>query len=204
MNCPGLPQYARSLQAFSDLVTGGDAAVAPYTGNFLGGQMGALQTNFQCVCEALGATTFAALARAYSVHYPSREWDLNLFGAGFPELLMAQHNNPRAAERDWRLLAAIARVEYSIASAYYADDPPGAASGAVHSGEHGIASLLAADAALPTPWTSAAMQRRNPFADIPGALVFNREIVIYRQDLRVRVCQPGSGPARERCTAGAS
>ena len=145
---PDTPTYARSLQNFSDLLVTGDAAVTPYTRNFIGGQVGALQTTFQCVCEALGAGKFAALARAYSIHYPSCEWDLNLFGSGFPELLLAQANNTRAAPCNWRLLAAVARLEYSIAATYYADDPPTTAGDTNDGSERGWRSLLAADIGL--------------------------------------------------------
>ena len=203
VNCPGPTPYARSLQGFSQLLVTGDASVAPYTANFIGGQVGALQANFPCACEALGSAIFAALARAYSVHYPSREWDLNLYGAGFHELLLAQQDNPRAAACNWRLLAAVARVEYGIAASYYADDGPATAGGTSDCGERGTARLLAADADLSQPWNTAALQRSNPFADIPGTLAFNREIAIYRQGWRVKVCHADADPADGRSAAGA-
>lgn len=111
--------YAASLDGFCDAVLSMEAAVAPYSNNYLGNHARALGHVYPRVLARLGPETFAALSRVYAQHYPALEWDLNVYGAQFADLLAAQVLGARGAEFSWRALADEARSEYRQAKAYH-------------------------------------------------------------------------------------
>jgi hypothetical protein len=183
--------YACLLAGFCDAVMAADERLAPYSRNYLGAHHSALQNTFPSIARALGENTFAALASVYTSRYPPMAWDLNLYGEQFPGLIQAQEKGGAATAFNWRLLGAIARVEYAITAAYYADDPRDDSPVANITSPH----LLTSDCELREPWNSEEMQRQHPFANIDPQLTFSSPVAIWREQLRVQVSHtmPGIG-----------
>jgi hypothetical protein len=175
--------YSEVLTDFCDAVMSASESLGPYTRNYQGGHRNALQNTFPSIQSALGENTFAALAAVYTSHYPPMEWDLNLYGEQFPGLIQAQEKGGAATAFNWRLLGAIARLEYAITATYYADDPQDGLTDASINSPH----LLATDPELSQPWNSDEMQRQHPFADIDPQLTFSSPLAVWREQLRVQV-----------------
>jgi hypothetical protein len=175
--------YARLLAGFCEAVMAADERLAPYSRNYLGGHRNALRNTFPSIVRALGENTFAALASVYTSRYPPMQWDLNLYGEQFPGLIQVQEKGGAATTFNWRLLGAIAGVEYAITATYYADDPRGDFPAASVNSRH----LLSPDRELSEPWNSNEMQRQHPFADIAPQLIFSSPVAIWREQLRVQV-----------------
>ncbi len=117
---PERPDYASTLQQFVAGLRAGEGSASPYSNNVYGGRRAVLESNFPALHRVLGAALFQPLAVAYAKHYPSRDWDINLYGELFPQLLAAQVNSPRADEVDWQALAQLAALEYIMLRCYYA------------------------------------------------------------------------------------
>ena len=117
MNQPS--DYAEFLQNFCAAVLSSESKVAVYSNNYQGAHIRALQNIYLTVQHYLKPKLFSALALVYVQHYPPTQWDFNIYGKDFPELLAAQTRSSKAQEVDWQLLAMIARIEHAISRAYY-------------------------------------------------------------------------------------
>jgi len=111
--------YAESLRNFCAAVLKNNEQVTVYSNNYRAAHIRALQNIYLTVQLYLEPKIFSALAVVYVKHYPSTQWDLNIYGDSFHELLAAQTQGGKAKEADWSLLAMIARLEYAIGRAYY-------------------------------------------------------------------------------------
>lgn len=159
--------YAESLQSFCDAVIENKKEVAAYGNNYRGAHIRALQNTYLTVQHYLAPNIFSALAFTYVQYYPPTQWDLNIYGEDFPELLAAQTKSSKANEVDWMLLAMIARIEYAISRAYY--------------GYTGKPEPL-------SPYTRSAnndkfiirLQKEHPYTKIADNLDLNRTIIIRR------------------------
>jgi hypothetical protein len=171
-------RYAASLQHFANAVMTGDEGVEPYTRNYIGAHVLALENTYPAVQSLLGSMTFGALARVYALHYQAVQWDLNIYGEAFAVLLAAQVQGAKAANFDWNVLAGIAQIEYAITQAYYADE-----TGA------GISTPLLIDI-LSIPENTSAhceLQQQHSGVGIAEDLTLNQTVVVWREDLRVHV-----------------
>lgn len=97
-------------------------AISPYRNNYLGAHKYALKNIYPAVHHCLGETVFFAMGKAYIDHYPPKDWDVNLYGELFSELLAAQENGKKGSEFSWQSLARLATLEYSITQLYYMPD----------------------------------------------------------------------------------
>lgn len=94
--------------------------LALYRGNLSGSWEKTLSSAYPVLKELAGEEFFAALARAYGKAWPSREGDLNLFGAHFAEFLSSF---PHVA--DYPYFADMARLEWAIHCAHFAGNATG-------------------------------------------------------------------------------
>lgn len=79
----------------------------------------ALQSCFPLVKTIVGDKNFSALCKYYAKHYPSKCWNLHLYGASFPKIIAAQISNHEKTEFQWRKVSEIAQIEYLLAKASY-------------------------------------------------------------------------------------
>ena len=96
--------------------TGGLAA---YRHQALAGWRAALAGDFPVVERLVGAAFFGGLAERYSVAWPSRSGDLNVYGRDFAQFI---EGDPHAAQLPW--LADVARLEWAVAECLAAADAP--------------------------------------------------------------------------------
>ncbi|MFL0808421.1 MAG: DNA-binding domain-containing protein [Oceanobacter sp.] len=94
---------------------------SPYQHNRTGSRSQVLKLIYPATASLLGETSMEALSQVYASHYPSRHWDINRYGAQFPDLLAAQHANTHSPALPWQAIAALATLEYQLCSLYYAD-----------------------------------------------------------------------------------
>lgn len=174
----GTTSYATSLGQFCAAVMAGDTAVTAYSQNYIGGHSLALENTYPGVHNRLGAAPFAALASVYVQHHPPLQWDLNLYGEGFSALLAGQTQGGRASDFDWPWLAALARIEYAISQAYYADDQVDDCSSSF---------TVMPEAQLSVGDIAGELQRQHLFADIAQELAVNLPVIVRREGLRVAV-----------------
>ena len=170
--------YATSLGQFCAAVMASDTAVAAYSQNYIGGHSLALENTYPGVRNKAGGSAFAALARVYVQHHPPLQWDLNLYGESFPALLAGQTQGGRASDFDWPWLAHLARIEYAISQAYYADDQVGDCSSSF---------TVMPEAQLSAADIVGELQRQHLFADIAQELAVNLPVIVRREGLRVGV-----------------
>ncbi len=122
---------------------GRDAALAPglkgdpahlgiYRGNLAANWRRALASAYPALRRLVGAEFFDAMARRVGRAHPSRDPDLNRFGAMLPDFL-----DGFAPAADYPYLPDVARLEWLVHEAHYAPDGPGA-------GASGAAAALAA------------------------------------------------------------
>ncbi|WP_296947103.1 DUF692 family multinuclear iron-containing protein [uncultured Massilia sp.] len=122
---------------------GCDAALAPglkgdpahlgiYRGNLAANWERALSSAYPALRRLVGDDGFAVLARRYGRAHPSRDPDLNRFGAMLPDFL-----DGFAPAADYPYLPDVARLEWLVHEAHYAPDGPAA-------GTSGAAAALAA------------------------------------------------------------
>ncbi len=183
--------YGASLQHFCEAVLAADKSVEPYSHNYLGGHARALENTYPAVCGLLGSTPFAALARVYLLHHPPAQWDLNFYGDRFAELIQAQTQGGRAADFPWQRLADIARIEYAITQAYYADD---------WVSQDSVIFYIASSPGAEEFVVGTALQHHYPFADIDERLCLSRATAVRREALRVKV----ENNSRANAPAGAN
>ncbi len=113
-------RYIQSLSDFSLAILHDEPGFEHYSNNYFVGHCEALTTVFPCVQVLLGEAVFSALAQVYVQHFPAEDWDLNVYGEGFPSFLEAQIHSSKSNEYDWALLGRIAALEYGISLVYYA------------------------------------------------------------------------------------
>lgn len=92
---------------------------SPYRNNIIGARCNALQSIFPTTCRTIGAHIFQALAAVYAQYYPSRQWDINIYGETFPHFLATQTSSKKAVDYAWENIADIAKIEYAINAMYY-------------------------------------------------------------------------------------
>jgi hypothetical protein len=80
-------------------------------------RIGALRVAFPTVAMLLGDAPFQALAGSFSRTTPAGDWDLNAYGRELPEWIAAQQ-----PDADGAALADVARVDWAMHRACYADD----------------------------------------------------------------------------------
>ncbi|WP_370979258.1 putative DNA-binding domain-containing protein [Agaribacterium sp. ZY112] len=90
-----------------------------YQRNALGARSQTLRNNFPSLCEQLTTEDCTALFHCYSLHYPSKHWDLNLYGNQLSWFIAQQHKGPKANYYNWAELASITAIEYAITQLYY-------------------------------------------------------------------------------------
>jgi hypothetical protein len=89
-----------------------------YRGNTLANAARALGAAYPVIEKIVGAEFFSGLAREYKTRFPSRDGDLNEYGASFAAFLA---DFPPAGEMPY--LAEVARLEWQVHRAHYAVDP---------------------------------------------------------------------------------
>lgn len=82
-------------------------------------RIGALRVAFPTVAALLGDAPFLALAGGFSRATPAVHWDLNAYGSELPDWIAAQQ-----PDADGAALADVARVDWAMHRACYADDRP--------------------------------------------------------------------------------
>lgn len=127
----------------------------------------------------LGDGPFEALASVYVQHFAATQWDVNRYGESFCDLLAAQVHGAKANAFDWPAIAVLAATEYGITDQYYAD------SDLKHGGEP---TVVDADASveLCQEWIQR-LADLHPYAYIAERLSFGSSVVIWRDDLRIKV-----------------
>jgi uncharacterized protein len=128
---PSLPELQRAFAgALTDakraamlapmLRSGGTVArLAVYRGNVYGNAGKALAGAYPVVRAIVGAEFFDGLAREYTRALPSRSGDLNAYGAQLADFVAAFPHT-----RDLPYLPDLARLEWLVHLAYYAEDAP--------------------------------------------------------------------------------
>jgi hypothetical protein len=96
-----------------------DERIGIYRGNLVSSWDKALSAAYPVVRQLVGAEFFTALARAYGKAWPSQDPDLNCFGANFATFLAGFEHTA-----DYPYLPGMARLEWSLHTAYYAPDAP--------------------------------------------------------------------------------
>jgi hypothetical protein len=101
-----------------------ELALTIYGNNVSGALAKALTAAFPACRRILGETCFNAVARRFIEHNPSKQADLNRYGASFSDFL-DHWTATRATFSDYRYLGDLARLEWHCHTAYTAaDDPP--------------------------------------------------------------------------------
>lgn len=98
---------------------GDDTRLAIYRGNLRAHARRALANSYPVIEQLVGEDFFGGLAQAYVQAYPSRDPDLNRYGAQFATFLAGF---APAAELPW--LADMARLEWAVHLAWRAPDAP--------------------------------------------------------------------------------
>ncbi|MGQ0650768.1 MAG: HvfC/BufC family peptide modification chaperone [Betaproteobacteria bacterium] len=102
---------------FAGALLAGDARLEQYRRNVLGNWAGALASAYPTVRAIVGAEFFEAMARAYGAAHPSRDADLNRFGADFASFAAGF-----APAADLPYLGDVARMDWLAHLAWYAAD----------------------------------------------------------------------------------
>jgi hypothetical protein len=175
--------YPETLQRFCEAVLASDPLLAPYSNNYIGGHIGALEQTFPALKQLTGDTVFTALARVYLRHYPPLYWDINLYGDAFPELVGAQAKGSRGEDFDWPTLSTLAAVEYALTRLYYADNS--------ESDPEQTLWVDAAESSLPDP--GELLRPFYPFASFHPGLTLGAPVALWRNELRVQVANSSVG-----------
>ena len=96
------------------------AGLAIYRSNWLAARVGALLQVYPLCRQIVGVSCLRALAGDFAVQDPSSVADLNLYGEGFGSFLAAELPT-HAALRELDYLPDLARLEWLLHCAYYAD-----------------------------------------------------------------------------------
>lgn len=175
--------YADSLLHFSSLVLKGDMLVEPYRDNFVGVHASALKNIYLFTAEMLGEHAFSALSQVYAQHYPTDQWDLNLYGVSLPGFLLAQQHGPRGADYNWSLISEVAHLEYLITQQYYADFDLSLGGEKLCIEVHEIAKLKEEHFSH--------FNQLHPYTLISSEVIGARQICIWREDLKVVLTTAG-------------
>ena len=89
-----------------------------YRRNVLGNWTAALTSTFPVLASLLGTEAFKQLGADFVTSHPSRDGDLNRYGAEFPDYLSS---TPWTL--DYPYLPDVARLEWALQEAYFAADP---------------------------------------------------------------------------------
>jgi hypothetical protein len=108
---------AQALPLFKDGVHA-EARFALYRGNLSAAWDKTLASAYPVLQALVGDEFFSALARAYGKAHPSKEGDLNRFGANFAAFL---DGFPHVA--DYPYFPDVARLEWAVHCAHYAENP---------------------------------------------------------------------------------
>jgi hypothetical protein len=101
-----------------------ELALTIYGNNVSGALTKALTAAFPACRRILGETCFNAIAHRFTEHRPSKQADLNRYGASFGDFL-DDWTTTQAAFSDYLYLGDLARLEWQYHTAYTAaDDPP--------------------------------------------------------------------------------
>jgi hypothetical protein len=101
-----------------------ELALTIYGNNVSGALTKALTAAFPACRRILGETCFNAIAHRFIEHSPSKQADLNRYGASFSDFL-DDWTATQAPFSDYRYLGDLARLEWFYYTAYTAaDDPP--------------------------------------------------------------------------------
>jgi hypothetical protein len=101
-----------------------ELALTIYRNNISGALIKALTAAFPACRRILGEACFTSIAHRFIEHSPSKQADLNRYGAAFGDFLDDWTAN-RAPFSDYRYLGDLARLEWYCHTAYTAaDDPP--------------------------------------------------------------------------------
>lgn len=110
--------FARHTPGFFRAGTGqAQARFERYRGNLMATWEKSLAASYPVLQQLVGEEFFSALTRAYGHAHPSDDGDLNLFGAQFTEFL-AQFS----PVEQYPYFPDMARLEWALQRAYYADD----------------------------------------------------------------------------------
>lgn len=110
---------ARALPMFKGSEQLVEQRFALYRGNLTASWSKIMGTVYPVLKALVGEEFFEGLVRAYGKAYPSQSGDLNEFGGSFAEFL----TNFRHVA-DYPYFPDMARLEWAVHRAYYADDPP--------------------------------------------------------------------------------
>ena len=117
--------HARALDFIRDNgLISPELAIAIYTNNTVGAPINALAAAYPASLRIVGEDCFRGLAKQFICVATESSRDLNLFGESFPAFLESWINGRRAFS-DFSYLPDLARLEWLMHRAYYADDEPG-------------------------------------------------------------------------------
>ena len=139
----------------------GAAHIEHYERSSIAARAAAVRSAFPTVGLLLGDAGFAALARGFARDTPARHWDLNAYGSELPGWIARRQPDADGAE-----LADVARLDWAMHRAAFADDRPPldraalAAVGAARQEHlrlhaHPATALLASACPLASLWQSA-------------------------------------------------
>jgi hypothetical protein len=97
----------------------GTERLAVYAGGYYARTREALEEVYESVRHVVGEAAFARLCRAYAARYPSMEYNLNLAGRHFAELLAQE-----PISRELPFLPDLARLEWAVCQAFHAFEQP--------------------------------------------------------------------------------
>jgi len=176
---------------------GGDAldhAFALYRGNLVATWDKTLSAAYPVLSQLVGDEFFSALGRAYGMANPSRDADLNRFGASFAQFLGRFEH-----VADYPYLADMARLEWALHRACFAADASGlgaAALGALTPEQleaarfdvHPACSLLALDWAVVALWQA---HQSGSGVDFPASMAVPGFALVARPHWRAEVVSLG-------------
>lgn len=90
-----------------------------YANGTAAARVGALRLAFPAVAALLGDAPFQALAGSFARATPAGDWDLNAYGHTLPDWIAAQQR-----DADGAALADVARIDWAMHRAAFADDRP--------------------------------------------------------------------------------
>lgn len=92
-----------------------------YQNNLIATRFRALQQHFRITHGLLGEKVFFAIANSYAQHVASKNWDINIYGESFADLIKQQIHSHKANKFNWAYIAWVANTEYQLLLLYYND-----------------------------------------------------------------------------------
>ena len=207
----GQPETAARQQAFAAALFAPDVSAPPlaqlkggadamdlalnlYRGNLVATWDKTLSAAYPVLRQLVGDEFFSALTRAYGMANPSRDADLNRFGASFAQFLARFEH-----VADYPYLADMARLEWALHRACFAADASGlgaAALGALTPAQleaarfdvHPACSLLALDWAVVALWQA---HQSGSGVDFPATMAVPGFALVARPHWRAEVVSLG-------------